>query len=52
MIIGQQVSLASAEAVWLRLNAAVGEVTPGTVLALTDEAFRGRGVLAAEDPLR
>jgi DNA-3-methyladenine glycosylase II len=43
MIIGQQVSLASAEAVWLRLNAAVGEVTPGTVLALTDEAFRAVG---------
>ena len=43
MIIGQQVSLASAEAVWVRLNAALGEVTPQTVLAFSDEAFRAVG---------
>lgn len=43
MVIGQQVSLASAEAVWLRLKAAVGEVTPETVLAFDDAAFRRVG---------
>lgn len=43
MVIGQQVSLASADAVWLRLNAALGEVTPAAVLGFSDEAFRSVG---------
>jgi DNA-3-methyladenine glycosylase II len=43
MIIGQQVSLASAEAVWLRLNTAMGAVTPAAVLAFDDAAFRAVG---------
>ena len=43
MIIGQQVSVASAEAVWARLLACVGEVTPGAMLALSDEALRAVG---------
>jgi DNA-3-methyladenine glycosylase II len=43
MIVGQQVSLASAEAVWSRLVAAMGEVTPKAVLAFDEAAFRTAG---------
>lgn len=43
MIIGQQVSVASAEAVWARLEAECGSVTPQAVLALGEEGLRSIG---------
>ncbi|CAN5197133.1 DNA-3-methyladenine glycosylase [soil metagenome] len=43
MIIGQQVSTASARAVWDRLEAATGGVTSASLAALSDEAFRACG---------
>ena len=43
MILGQQVSQASAEAVWLKLTQAVGAVTPEAVLALDESRFRAIG---------
>ncbi len=42
-IVGQQVSIASAAAIWRRLEDAAGPVTPGSVLALDDAAFRRIG---------
>ena len=43
-IVGQQVSVASADAVWARFEAALGgEATPAAVLALDDAAFRAAG---------
>lgn len=43
LILEQQVSLASARAAYDRLAAAVGEVTPESLLSLDDEALRGVG---------
>ena len=43
-IVGQQVSVASAEAVWQRLMAHVGEVRPATVAAAAAEDLRGCGL--------
>lgn len=43
LILEQQVSLASAQAAYDRLLAAVGEVTPESLLALDDETLRGVG---------
>lgn len=43
LILEQQVSLASARAAYDRLAAAVGEVTPESLLALDDETLRGVG---------
>ena len=43
-IVGQQVSVASAEAVWQRLMAHVGEVRPATVAAADAETLRGCGL--------
>lgn len=43
-IVGQQVSVASADAVWARFEAALGgAVTPETLLALDDAAYREAG---------
>lgn len=44
IIVGQQVSVASAEAIWLRTFAAVQPFTHGTLLAASDEALRGAGL--------
>lgn len=43
LILEQQVSLASAQAAFDRLRAALGEVTPGGVLGLDDEQLRAVG---------
>jgi DNA-3-methyladenine glycosylase II len=43
-IIGQQISVQSADAVWGRLAAAVGEVHPDTILALSEETARTCGL--------
>ena len=44
-IVGQQVSVASADAVWRKLDATVGDATdPLRVAAATDEQFRAAGL--------
>ena len=43
-IVGQQLSVASARAIWNRLAAAVGPLTPEGVLALDDESCRAIGL--------
>ena len=44
-IIGQQVSLASARAIWTKLEAALGRVDdPKTMVAASDEQLRGAGL--------
>jgi DNA-3-methyladenine glycosylase II len=44
-IIGQQVSLASARAIWTKLEAALGEAEhPASMASATDEALRGAGL--------
>jgi DNA-3-methyladenine glycosylase II len=43
MIVGQQVSLASAAAIWSRVEAGLGEVTPAAVLAQGVEGMRALG---------
>jgi len=43
-IIGQQVSVAAAQAVWAKLSAALGDLTdPATIAGVPDEAFRTAG---------
>lgn len=42
-IVGQQVSVAAARSIWLRLEGALGEVTPQSFLALSDEQIRAVG---------
>ncbi len=45
MVLGQQVSVVSADATWARLEAACGgEVTPSALLALSDVELRGCGL--------
>jgi DNA-3-methyladenine glycosylase II len=44
MIVGQQVSLASAAAIWARVEAGLGEVTPQAVLARGVEGMRSLGL--------
>jgi DNA-3-methyladenine glycosylase II len=44
-IVGQQVSLASARAIWTKLEAALGNVAdPAVLAAASDEALRGAGL--------
>ena len=43
-IVGQQISVHAAEAVWQRLNAHVGEMTPGAVASQTEGALHGCGL--------
>lgn len=44
-IVGQQVSLASARAIWSKLEAALGDVTdPTAMAAASDETLRGAGL--------
>lgn len=42
-IVGQQLSIASAAAIWDRLAAACGEITPAAFLALDDDDLRAIG---------
>lgn len=44
IIVGQQVSVASAEAIWARTVAAVQPFEAATLLALSDDALRGAGL--------
>ena len=44
MIMEQQVSVASAAAIWRRLEEGLGEVTPAAVLALDEDALRALGL--------
>lgn len=44
MIVGQQVSLASAAAIWARVEAGLGEVTPDAVLTRGVEGMRALGL--------
>jgi DNA-3-methyladenine glycosylase II len=44
LIVYQQVSLASAAAIWARVQAGLGEVSPATVLGLEDIALQGLGL--------
>jgi len=44
IIVSQQLSVASARAVWLRVETALAPLTPGRVLAATDEEMRLSGL--------
>ncbi|MDO1559556.1 DNA-3-methyladenine glycosylase 2 family protein [Brevundimonas sp. 2R-24] len=44
IMVGQQVSLASAAAIWSRCEAGLGEITPETVLGRTGEDLCGMGL--------
>lgn len=48
IVVGQQVSLASAEAIWRRFEAAHAELEPHSVAASGDEALRAVGLSAAK----
>ena len=43
-IVGQQISVAAADAIWGRLEAAAGGVRPDLLLALSEEDLRGCGL--------
>lgn len=43
-IVGQQISVKAAQAVWDRFAALAGHVTPVAILALTEDAMRGAGL--------
>ncbi|PTS82556.1 DNA-3-methyladenine glycosylase 2 family protein [Caulobacter sp. HMWF009] len=44
LMVEQQVSLASAAAIWARVERGLGEVTPAAVLALSDAELQGLGL--------
>lgn len=44
LIIEQQVSIASARAIWARVKAGIPQISPEAVLALSDEDLRGFGL--------
>lgn len=44
MIVEQQVSVASAAAIWRRVEEGLGEITPAAILARDDEALRSLGL--------
>ncbi|MEO8667825.1 MAG: DNA-3-methyladenine glycosylase [Bauldia sp.] len=44
IVVAQQVSVASAEAIWLRFAGAFPKLTPGTLLEATEETFRAAGL--------
>ena len=48
IVVGQQLSTASAAAIWGRVSAALGTVSPGAVLATTDEALGLLGLSRAK----
>ena len=43
-IVGQQISVAAAEAIWGRLEALLGEVTPARVLSVSEDELRSCGL--------
>lgn len=43
-VVGQQISLKAAEAIWKRFQAALGEVEPAALLAANDETLRAAGL--------
>jgi DNA-3-methyladenine glycosylase II len=43
-IVGQQVSVAAAQSIWNRLEAALGTLDPATLAAATDEVLRAAGL--------
>lgn len=49
IVVSQMVSRASAEAIWNRLRALLGEVTPTAVLSRTVEDLRGVGLSGAKE---
>ena len=44
IIVQQQVSLASADAIWRRLRKGLGQVNPGAVLAMDEDTLRSFGL--------
>lgn len=44
IIVGQQLSIASAEAIWLRTRAAVRPFTPGRLIGVSDEDLKAAGL--------
>lgn len=46
IVVGQQVSTASAAAIWARLEAAFDPLTPGAILAASDAALKAPGLSA------
>lgn len=44
MVVGQQVSTASATAIWARVESGLGEVAPAAVLALDEDGLKGFGL--------
>ncbi len=44
ILMGQQLSVASASAIWGRLEAGLGDVTPDAVLGVSNETLRGFGL--------
>ena len=51
IIVQQQVSIASADAIWGRLRRGLGTVNPGAVLALDDDALRAFGLSRQRPPM-
>ncbi|MFM2161869.1 MAG: hypothetical protein RLZZ383_1381 [Pseudomonadota bacterium] len=47
-IVGQQISVKAAATIWGRFEAAVGEMTPASVLAAPEETLRGAGLSASK----
>ena len=43
-IVGQQISVKAAQSIWNRFAACAGTVTPGGIVALTDESMRACGL--------
>ncbi len=48
IVVAQLVSRASADAIWRRLEAAAGDITPHQILGLSDEACRAAGLSRAK----
>ncbi len=48
IIVGQQLSIASAAAIWSRLEVAVAPVSAATILAASDDILRGAGLSTAK----
>ena len=48
IVVGQQISTASAGAIWGRLKAGLGDLSPEGIAATSDETLRGAGLSAAK----
>lgn len=44
VIVGQQVSVASADAIWARFSAVAGDITAARLLAMSDDDYRAGGL--------